>query len=270
MMVTKHHVSAERSEMAKKRTNGEGTIRQRETGLWECTIMDGFQPNGKRKYKSFYGNTQAEVKKKMKAYLKAKEEGSLAAQDYTFGEWAEIWFENHKSNITPTTQESYRHTLNRIKPFFSGRYIIEIKPYDIEHFLKAQRAQGLSDSYISGFRGMLYQIFHKAEANDLVRKNPVRFAEKMRSNGPKQRKEAFTAEEVKLLMQRLPYDKMGMSIRLMLGTGMRTQELLALEIASIHNLAFYVWLTQEARKHILMDDYASWKRTMLENVTRRL
>ena len=53
--------------MAKKRTNGEGTIRQRETGLWECTIMDGFQPNGKRKYKSFYGNTQGEVKKKMKA-----------------------------------------------------------------------------------------------------------------------------------------------------------------------------------------------------------
>ena len=87
MMVTKHHVSAERSEMAKKRTNGEGTIRQRGTGLWECTIMDGFQPNGKRKYKSFYGSTQGEVKKKMKAYLKAKEEGSLAAQDYTFGEW---------------------------------------------------------------------------------------------------------------------------------------------------------------------------------------
>mgnify|MGYP003508408173 CR=1 FL=1 len=48
------------------------------------------------------------------------------------------------------------------------------------------------------------------------------------------------------------------------------QELLALEIASIHNLAFYVWLTQEARKHILMDDYAAWKKTMLENVTRRL
>ena len=48
------------------------------------------------------------------------------------------------------------------------------------------------------------------------------------------------------------------------------QELLALEIASIHNLAFYVWLTQEARKHILMDDYASWKKSMLEEVTRRL
>ena len=50
--------------MAKKRTNGEGYIRQRKNGLWECTIMDGFQPNGKRKYKSFYGNIQSESQEK--------------------------------------------------------------------------------------------------------------------------------------------------------------------------------------------------------------
>ena len=50
--------------MAKKRTNGEGTIRQRDNGLWECTIMDGFQSDGRRKTKSFYGKTQGEVKKK--------------------------------------------------------------------------------------------------------------------------------------------------------------------------------------------------------------
>lgn len=49
MTVAKHIVPAERSSMAKKRTNGEGHIRQRKNGLWECTIMDGFQPNGKRK-----------------------------------------------------------------------------------------------------------------------------------------------------------------------------------------------------------------------------
>ena len=48
------------------------------------------------------------------------------------------------------------------------------------------------------------------------------------------------------------------------------QEYLALQIASLHNLAFYVWLTQEARKHILTDDYAVWKKNMLEQVTRRL
>ncbi len=47
-------------------------------------------------------------------------------------------------------------------------------------------------------------------------------------------------------------------------------EILAMQIASIHNLAFYVWLSQEARKHIIDGSFASWKREMLERVTTRL
>ncbi len=49
-----------------------------------------------------------------------------------------------------------------------------------------------------------------------------------------------------------------------------SQELLAMQIASIHNLAFYLWLVREARKHILDGTFASWKREMIEKVTRRL
>ena len=47
-------------------------------------------------------------------------------------------------------------------------------------------------------------------------------------------------------------------------------EILAMQIASIHNLAFYLWLVGEARRHIIEGDFASWKREMVENVTRRL
>ena len=47
-------------------------------------------------------------------------------------------------------------------------------------------------------------------------------------------------------------------------------ELLAMQIASIHNLAFYLWLVGEARKHIIDGDFKSWKTQMVENVTRRL
>ncbi len=47
-------------------------------------------------------------------------------------------------------------------------------------------------------------------------------------------------------------------------------ELLAMQIASIHNLAFYLWLVKEARKHIIAGDFAEWKRQMTEEVTRRL
>lgn len=47
-------------------------------------------------------------------------------------------------------------------------------------------------------------------------------------------------------------------------------ELLGMQIASIHNLAFYLWLVREARKHILAGDFKSWKEKMVVNVTRRL
>lgn len=48
------------------------------------------------------------------------------------------------------------------------------------------------------------------------------------------------------------------------------QEILAMQIASVHNLAFYLWLVGEARKHIIEGDFKSWKTEMVERVTRRL
>lgn len=47
-------------------------------------------------------------------------------------------------------------------------------------------------------------------------------------------------------------------------------EILALQIASIHNLAFYLWLVKEARKHIIAGDYYLWKRSIMDDITRRL
>ncbi|MBO7608202.1 MAG: tRNA guanosine(34) transglycosylase Tgt [Paludibacteraceae bacterium] len=48
------------------------------------------------------------------------------------------------------------------------------------------------------------------------------------------------------------------------------EELLALQIASIHNLAFYLWLVKEARKHILADDFSTWKASMVKQLSVRL
>lgn len=47
-------------------------------------------------------------------------------------------------------------------------------------------------------------------------------------------------------------------------------EMLGLEILSIHNLAFYLWLVGEARQHILAGDYHSWKEDMVRQLMVRL
>jgi queuine tRNA-ribosyltransferase len=48
------------------------------------------------------------------------------------------------------------------------------------------------------------------------------------------------------------------------------QEILAMQIASIHNLAFYLSLVRQAREHILAGDFATWKAQKVKDITRRL
>lgn len=50
----------------------------------------------------------------------------------------------------------------------------------------------------------------------------------------------------------------------------KAQEILALTIASVHNLSFYLWLVGEARKHIIAGDYAGWKNEMVVKLKTRL
>ena len=47
-------------------------------------------------------------------------------------------------------------------------------------------------------------------------------------------------------------------------------ELLGKQIATIHNLGFYLWLVREARKHILAGDFTSWKNMMVQQMDKRL
>ena len=109
-----------------------------------------------------------------------KAQGLNVDRAYPFSEWADIWYEGHKDNISPTTQESYTYTLRALKEQFGNRLISDIKPVDIEIMLRNVLGSGRSSSFLAQCRGMMFQIMNKAEANDLIRKNPVRFAEKMR------------------------------------------------------------------------------------------
>tara|TARA_R110000868_G_scaffold1389_2_gene10678 strand:- start:4718 stop:5848 length:1131 start_codon:yes stop_codon:yes gene_type:complete len=47
-------------------------------------------------------------------------------------------------------------------------------------------------------------------------------------------------------------------------------ELLGMQIATIHNLGFYLWLVREARKHILAGDFTIWKNLMVHQMNKRL
>lgn len=50
----------------------------------------------------------------------------------------------------------------------------------------------------------------------------------------------------------------------------KSDELLALQIASVHNLAFYLWLVREARQHIIAGDFTTWKNSMIGPLSQRI
>ena len=50
----------------------------------------------------------------------------------------------------------------------------------------------------------------------------------------------------------------------------RAKENLAIQIATLHNLSFYLWLVGEARKHIIAGDYEAWKMMMVPKLKTRL
>ena len=50
----------------------------------------------------------------------------------------------------------------------------------------------------------------------------------------------------------------------------KSDEILGLQICSIHNLAFYLWLVKEARLHIEEGDFVDWKSGILPKITRRI
>lgn len=70
--------------MAKRRANGEGNIRKRKDGRWECRYTAGHTPEGKPIYRNVLGRTQAEVVEKLhKAIDETKGLDVVKAGQYT-------------------------------------------------------------------------------------------------------------------------------------------------------------------------------------------
>ena len=96
--------------MAKRRANGEGSIRKRKDGRWEGRYTAGRDPvTGKAIYKNVLGKTQAEVKEKLKSAIKKNSALPLAAGQYTLGQWLDTWMENYtKLQVRSSSCKTYQ------------------------------------------------------------------------------------------------------------------------------------------------------------------
>lgn len=135
--------------MAKRRANGEGSIRKRNDGRWEGRYTAGRNPEtGKPIYKNVLGKTQAEVKAKLKAAIEDSANLDMVkAEQYTTGQWMDVWFENcAKIKVRPSSYQTYRGYIdNHIKPNIGDVPLSKLSSLHLQKLYKKLLAGGRVD-----------------------------------------------------------------------------------------------------------------------------
>ena len=125
--------------MAKRRANGEGSIRKRKDGRWEGRYTAGRDPaTGKAIYKNVLGKTQAEVKAKLKSAIEKSGSLATATERYTVGQWLDAWMENYaKLQVRPSSHKTYQGFIeNHIKPSLGDLPLEKLTAMDLQQLYK--------------------------------------------------------------------------------------------------------------------------------------
>ena len=215
-----------------KRGHGEGSIRQRADGRWEAIITLGRDEEGKQSRKSFYGKTRKEASEKMIAALNELNHGNfkqLSDPNMTLGEWIEIWLEEYKK---PTVRGSSYLSIqnnfkNSINPKLGKILLKDLKPIMIQKFINDLAKQGLTRETIRKRHSVLLGALRQAIAENLISENAASYI-KLPKTSEKKEIQALTVEEQEKFIEAAKDVTYGEVLILMLGTGLRIGEALAL------------------------------------------
>ena len=135
--------------MAKKRANGEGSIRKRKDGRWEGRYTAGHNlETGKPIYRNVLGKTQAEVKEKLKTAIQETQSLDFSKTgQYTVGRWMDVWYENYaKIKVRPSSHQTYKGYIeNHIKPNIGDIPLEKLTTLDLQRLYKTLLANGRVD-----------------------------------------------------------------------------------------------------------------------------
>lgn len=227
--------------MARKGEN----IRKRTDGRWEARIIMGYHETGKAIYKSVYGKTYTEVRKKRSIVMQDNmivrpKQVSISQTETTFGQLMEEWLFFMKKNVKESTYAKYCHLAkSHIQPVLGGCLLKNLDNKLLDHFTE-QKLQsgklngqgGLSPKTVSDLLSMISQVIRFGnERGYICPKNLV-------IHYPKQSKPQIKilSEQQQQLLESYLFkqkDPVCMGILLSLYTGLRIGEVCGLKWGDI-------------------------------------
>lgn len=230
--------------MAKKRANGDGSIRKRKDGRWEGRYVVGHDPiTGKMISRNVLGKTQAQVKEKLRTAIEnSKRLDYTQTGKYTVGQWMDEWFEAYaKVKVRPSSHQTYKGYIeNHIKPNIGDIPIEKLTSLQLQKFYRLlltegrvprieseKQPKGLSAKTVRNINQVISSAMDMAVRHKLILTNPTEGCElpkvehREMKTLPAERLGAFLREAKESGVYELYY--------LDLATGLRRGELLGLK-----------------------------------------
>lgn len=230
--------------MAKRRANGEGSIRKRKDGRWEGRYTAGRDPStGKPVYKNVLGKTQAEVKEKLKRAIEENAELDFSkAGQYTVGQWMDIWFENcAKIKVRPSSHQTYRGYIDHhIKPYIGDIQLNKLTTLDLQRLYKKllsggrvkrieaeKQPEGLSSKTVRNINQVISSALTFAKEQKLIISNPTDGCSLPKLEHREMK--TLTAEQLQSFLREAKESGVYEMYYMELATGLRRGELLGLK-----------------------------------------
>ena len=230
--------------MAKKRANGDGSIRKRKDGRWEGRYVAGRDPDtGKMIMKNVLGKTQAEVKEKLrKAIDNSKRLDFTKEGKYTVGQWLDEWFEAYaKVKVRPSSHQAYKGYIeNHIKPNIGDIPIEKLTALTLQKFYKKlltegrverkeseKQLKGLSAKTVRNINQVISSAMDMAVKHRLILSNPTDGCELPKVEHKEMR--TIHAEQLSAFLREAKASGVYELYYLDLATGLRRGELLGLK-----------------------------------------
>ena len=228
--------------MARKRKNGEGTVRLRKDGRWEGRVVIGYDEKNLPKTKNVLAKTKSECVEKLKQLQEqyAPPKSDKVKPDMPFGEWMDFWYQNYsRPKLRPTTRSGYQGRIyQHIIPELGSIPLDQLTQNDLQQFYarlkKSGRllhtehyGKGLSDRMVRACHMNCRSALEKAVQEGLIRLNPAVGCKLP----PKKAREmqVLTREEIQRFLIQAKAEGYFELFLLELTTGLRRGELLALQ-----------------------------------------
>jgi len=204
----------------------------RDDGRYAVQVYLGLDENGKRRYKTVYGRTQAEAELKAQDMKVAMRKGlDINADRDTFGDWAKRWLKIKTPEVSHGQIAAYIPRIDYINNFIHDAHITKLKAVDLQDIINSlaennpNTGQPASKQVLKLTKSTISQIFSLAIENRVLDYNPA-IAIKLPKNATVHKRRALTEEEQQWI--RTTDHRAKRAAMIMMYAGLRRGELIPL------------------------------------------